>query len=57
MQLKVTSDATDPWEGSVDELMERQDLTTFVKEKIRRLQPGEKVSFGFETEFHVERTA
>lgn len=55
MEVKVTSDSTDPWEGPVDELLERQDLTPFVKERIQRLQPGERVSFGFETEFYVER--
>jgi len=56
MEIKVTSEDTDPWEGPLEELLERQELSELVERRVRGLRPGERVSFDYPTRFTVERT-
>jgi ABC-type polysaccharide/polyol phosphate transport system ATPase subunit len=55
--FRVTSEAqSEPWEGSVEELLEdNAELGTFVTKKIERMSVGETVRLRYETEFTVER--
>lgn len=54
--IRVTSEgASEPWEGSLDEFMENQDLPELVRRRIENLRMGERVSFDFEDTFTVER--
>lgn len=57
MNLKVTSEDTSPWEGSLEELLERQELPELVRRRIENLKVGERVAFDFDTTFTVERIA
>lgn len=53
---RVTSNAqNEPWEGSIEELLENNDVGTFVTERLRRLSIGERVHLQFPTPFTVER--
>jgi len=56
MILRVTSTDTEPWEGTLEELLEQQEIPVFVRRRIEGLEVGERVAFDFETTFIVERT-
>ena len=56
MILRVTSTDTEPWEGTLEELLEQQEIPAFVRRRIEALEVGERVAFDFETTFIVERT-
>jgi len=59
MTIRVTSDASEPWEGSLDEFLESpdHDLPELVRRRIENLRVGERVAFDFEDTFTVERTS
>lgn len=57
MILRVTSDASEPWEGSLEEFLEHQELPELVRRRIENLRVGERVAFDFDTTFTVERTS
>jgi hypothetical protein len=58
MQIRLTSAATDPWEGSLEELMaQRDDLPEHTARRIEGLHVGETLTLDFEDAFTVKRTA
>lgn len=58
MQLRLTSAASNPWEGSLEELMaQRDDLPEHTARRIEGLRVGETLTLDFEDIFTVERTA
>jgi hypothetical protein len=58
MQLRLTSPVSDPWEGSLEELMAQRDqLPEHTARRIEGLRVGEKIELDFEDTFTVERTS
>ena len=57
MIIRVISTDTDPWEGSLEALLDHQVIPEFIRRRIETLEVGEEVAFDFETTFIVKRLA
>ena len=59
MQLRLTSTASNPWEGSLEELMvlQRDHLPEHTARRIEGLDVGETLTLDFDDTFTVERTS
>lgn len=56
MELRVTSEVSEPWEGSLEELMaQREQLPEHTVRRIEGLEVGETLTLDFEDTFTVER--
>ena len=56
MEIRVTSEVSEPWEGPLEELMaQRDELPEHTVRRIEGLKVGEKLILEFEDTFTVER--
>lgn len=56
MEIRITSEVSEPWEGSLEEFMAQRDqLPEHTVRRIEGLKVGETVTFDFEDTFTVER--
>lgn len=58
MEIRITSDVSDTWEGSLEEFMSQRDqLPEHTARRIEGLKVGETLTLDFEDTFTVERIA
>ena len=55
MILRVTSVESLPWEGTPEELLERQDLPMFLVRRIENLRLGQYITPELGIRFRIER--